>query len=138
MILISHRGNLRGRIPDLENTISSIIEAILSGYYVEIDIWYIDGWFWLGHDKPVTPIHGMFLAHERVICHAKNLDAVSELKNVGAHWFWHENDLMTVTSRGWLWFHPMVGYRSDGVVLDFGVNIRKDSSVFAICADWLE
>ena len=38
MILISHRGNVNGKLPNRENTISYIKEAIAKGFDVEIDI----------------------------------------------------------------------------------------------------
>ena len=43
MKLISHRGNLNGRIPERENHPDYIDEAIEAGYDVEIDIWLNDG-----------------------------------------------------------------------------------------------
>ena len=51
MILISHRGNINEVNLERENTQSYIQEAIDLGYDVEIDIRYIDGKFWLGHDE---------------------------------------------------------------------------------------
>ena len=38
MILISHRGNITGRIPDSENRPSYIQDTINLGYDVEIDV----------------------------------------------------------------------------------------------------
>ena len=52
MILISHRGNLNGKIPLRENEPDYIWLAIQAGYNVEIDIWFVDGKFKLGHDEP--------------------------------------------------------------------------------------
>ena len=31
---------------------------------------------------------------------AKNLDAVNFLYNTSYHWFWHEQDMLTITSKG--------------------------------------
>ena len=39
MILISHRGNINGRQPNLENLPEYIDSALELGYDVEIDIW---------------------------------------------------------------------------------------------------
>jgi hypothetical protein len=52
MIYISHRGNIDGKNPQLENKPSYIDHAISLGYDVEIDIWMIDGFLFLGHDAP--------------------------------------------------------------------------------------
>ena len=50
MKIISHRGNIRGECPDKENRPSYIDCAIGNGYDVEIDVRYLDGGLWLGHD----------------------------------------------------------------------------------------
>ena len=62
MILISHRGNLNGKTDD-ENKPKYIEQALNQGFDVEIDVWYIDNQFWLGHDKPQYKISEGFLEH---------------------------------------------------------------------------
>ena len=52
MKIISHRGNVRGPIPEKENRPSYIDCALGNGYDVEIDINTVNGELWLGHDKP--------------------------------------------------------------------------------------
>jgi hypothetical protein len=52
MILISHRGNISGPNPERENHPDYILEALQAGYEVEIDVWFVDGKFKLGHDGP--------------------------------------------------------------------------------------
>ena len=49
MILISHRGNINGKIIEAENNPGYIDDAIRLGYEVEIDMWWIDGETYLGH-----------------------------------------------------------------------------------------
>ena len=51
-VLISHRGNLNGKQPHRENHPSYIDEALNLGYDCEIDFWYHEDKFWLGHDTP--------------------------------------------------------------------------------------
>jgi hypothetical protein len=53
MILISHRGNINGRLVPFENQPNYIDTAIAAGYDVEIDVWYEveSGKLYLGHDK---------------------------------------------------------------------------------------
>ncbi len=58
MRIISHRGNIRGRVPGRENAPSYIDCALGNGYDVEIDVWSIDGEFWLGHDEPQYKVNG--------------------------------------------------------------------------------
>ena len=40
MILISHRGNLKGINPQRENEPLYIVEALEKGFDVEIDVWW--------------------------------------------------------------------------------------------------
>ena len=51
MKLISHRGNIDGRRPDLENNPDYILKAIDKGYDCEIDVWLLKNTIYLGHDK---------------------------------------------------------------------------------------
>ena len=52
MKLISHRGNTSGPNPEKENSPEYIIAALLAGYEVEIDVWFENGKFMLGHSEP--------------------------------------------------------------------------------------
>jgi hypothetical protein len=52
MKLIAHRGNINGSNPEKENHPDYINEAIKLGHNVEIDVWFINNKFYLGHDDP--------------------------------------------------------------------------------------
>ncbi len=51
MIYIAHRGNTNGRFESYENEPTYIDLAIKKGFDVEIDVWFIDGILYLGHDE---------------------------------------------------------------------------------------
>lgn len=106
MILISHRGNINGRNEIRENSPNYIMEALALGFDVEIDVWFVDGHFWLGHDKPQYQTDFKFLVNEKLWCHAKNMDALVEMKKYVIHFFWHENDKYTLTSKNYIWAFP--------------------------------
>ena len=78
MILISHRGNLNGKIVERENHPDYIDEAINLGYDVEIDIWVVEGYIFLGHDRPDTKIDIGWLTDrsDKLWIHFKNTDAL--------------------------------------------------------------
>ena len=107
MILIAHRGNLLGPKPSLENHPSYIMKAILSGYDVEIDVWWVKDNFYLGHDSPDYKIDKNFLSNRHLWCHAKNFAALGKLEDIGSHYFWHEEDDYTITSNGFIWTYPL-------------------------------
>ena len=75
MILISHRGNIDGPNPKMENKPEYVQKALDLGYDVEIDVWLIDGNFFLGHDEPQYKIERSFLQNKKLWCHAKNIEA---------------------------------------------------------------
>ena len=66
MILISHRGNIDGPQPDTENKPSRIQYAISQGYDVEVDFWFVDNKFYLGHDEPTFQVSLDFLENKKL------------------------------------------------------------------------
>ena len=76
MILISHRGNLNGKNKERENEPLYIIEATEKGYDVEIDVWWKEDRFYLGHDEPYYKVNINFLQNRKFWCHAKNIEAL--------------------------------------------------------------
>lgn len=106
MRLIAHRGNLDGRHPELENAPVYVLKALELGFEVEIDVWQCNSEFWLGHDIPTYTVNPDFFKDDRIWCHAKNLQAFESLMRIGAHCFWHQNDDITLTSRGYVWTYP--------------------------------
>lgn len=116
MIYISHRGNILGVNPDRENTPEYIEEAIREGFDVEIDIWYVDNQFWLGHDSPEIKISEKYLENDRLWCHAKNRSALEKmLANEKIHCFWHQDDDFQLTSRNYIWTYPNKAYSSKSI-----------------------
>ena len=61
MKLIAHRGNLYGPNPSQENNPEYIINTIQHNYDCEIDVHYINGKYFLGHDNPDYKINLDFL-----------------------------------------------------------------------------
>lgn len=60
MIFISHRGNLNGPNKIEENKIEYIEEALNKKFDVEIDLWFVNKNFFLGHDKPQYKVDKKF------------------------------------------------------------------------------
>ena len=146
MKIISHRANLNGPSPETENHPDQINLCISKGYDVEIDLWFINGDYFLGHDNPVYKIPFNFLLQrkERLWVHCKNQDAVFALNNTGFNYFWHQEDDVTLTSHEFIWAYPdkHAKYYRNLVILDFSKNINFDfyrnREVYAVCADYME
>ena len=135
MKIISHRGNLEGRSIETENHPSQIIKAMGEGFDVEVDVWVENNKWFLGHDEPTYEIDFQFIFNykNKLWVHAKNLNAVSELQHKSVNWFWHQEDYVTLTSKGNIWCFP--GYEVDGgIMVDHGQETPKN--IIGVCTDY--
>jgi hypothetical protein len=136
MILISHRGNINGIKSDLENKSEYINEALNQGFDVEIDVWWIDNQFYLGHDEPRYLVKEDFLKKDGLWCHAKNIDALNRMIDNGrTHCFWHQEDDVTLTSEGYLWTYPGKQLTSNSIAVLPEGNVPDD--IAGICSDYV-
>ena len=114
MILIAHRGNINGKIEKFENNPNYIDSAIEQGYDVEIDVWYHQHEFWLGHDEPSYEVSLKWLTDRKdfLWIHCKDLITIDMLRDLqihnktDLHYFFHDEDDCTITSKGDLWVYP--------------------------------
>lgn len=109
MKFIAHRGNLRGKNSERENAPDYIDEAIEAGFDVEIDVWCIDGQYYLGHDMPQYEVDLQWLLNrsEHLWCHAKNLEALHQLIHyTQLNTFWHQGDDYAITTHNFIWTYP--------------------------------
>lgn len=138
MILIAHRGNLNGP-NERENEPLYIEEALSAGYDVEVDVWFHNGGFWLGHDAPTYQVNPSFLKYKGLWCHAKNFNALKALRILKVeHYFWHQEDDFTLTSSGYFWTYPgkeLCGYSI--AVMPELVGDAIDKSIYGICSDYV-
>lgn len=135
---ISHRGNLNGRNIATENHPKQIEHVLNLGIDCEIDVWYKNGRFLLGHDIPQFKVDVDFLQQKGLWCHAKNIDALLKMSKKDIHFFWHENDKLTLTSQGYIWAYPnKIGIKNSIAVLP---EIYKTdiSQCYGVCCDNFE
>lgn len=104
-MIIAHRGLLYGPDKNAENHPSTIAYALNSGFAVEVDVWYENG-FLLGHDCGRYSVNMEYLQQENLWVHCKNIEALVRLSDSKVHCFWHENDSYTLTNRGYVWCYP--------------------------------
>jgi len=134
MKLISHRGNLIGSNPELENNPEYIIQAIENGFDVEIDLWYQNSKFYLGHDNPQYEIEIEWILNlkDKLWVHCKNTDCIDKIYGMDINYFWHDKDLTTITNKGFLWSLPNVFLKNGITVCNEFVEIPE---VFGVCTD---
>jgi hypothetical protein len=138
MLLISHRGNLDGSDPATENSVGQITKAMSAGFQVEIDVRFIYDKFYLGHDLPQYEVDPSFFREfsDRLWCHAKNIEALEKMLDLGLHCFWHEDDRYTLTSKGIIWAYPDY-YTNKGILVMPSKNFiaNLSISIYGICVD---
>ena len=138
MYLISHRGNLNGIQKDMENEPEYINNAINKGFDVEVDVRFEDNKFFLGHDFSQFEINKEFLLNKKIWCHAKTSEALVALDEIKAHFFWHQEDDYTITSKGYIWTYPGKKLLSKSIcVLPEKANY-KEINCLGICSDFIE
>lgn len=137
MIFIAHRGNIKGPNPTRENRMDHIFNALEHGYHVEIDVWYEDKQWWLGHDEPKWKTGTTIFRDPRVWCHAKNAEALSRLKkDKRVHCFWQEDDDYTLTSKGYIWCHVGAVLLPNSICVLPEIEYNGDwSKCYGICSD---
>lgn len=115
MILISHRGNISGKQLECENEPSYIDFAIKNGFNVEIDVRYLSGRWFLGHDTSQYIVEEVWILDkfEKLWIHCKNKEAIERCEKISMkfnwnklNYFWHQDDTLTLTSLGYIWALP--------------------------------
>ena len=138
-ILISHRGNLNGRVVSLENNPQYIQMALDTGFECEVDIYYKSSGWWLGHDNPIYRVDINFLTKRGLWCHAKSIETFYWLLKHEFHCFWHQNDWVTLTNEGYIWTYPgcPLTDRSICVLPELDIGPGFDGCA-GICSDYIE
>ncbi len=138
MIFISHRGNISGIRSNDENNPNYINVALKLGYEVEVDVRFENGKFFLGHDFSQYHIDNEFLLNSKIWCHAKTKEALEALEKIKAHYFWHQEDDYTITSKGYIWTYPGKKLFDKSIcVLPEKYNY-ENFNCLGICSDFIE
>jgi hypothetical protein len=137
MIYISHRGFVDGNNSNLENNPDQIESLIRKNIDVEIDVRFYKNKFYLGHDEPVYEVSHSFIENNKLWCHAKNYATLEELTKIKCHYFWHQQDDYTITSKGFIWVYPGKPLLKNSICV-LPENFDLDTShCYGICTDYL-
>lgn len=142
MILISHRGNIKGPNEVRENSPYYVMEALAIGFNVEIDFWVKDGNLYLGHDKPEYKINHVWLFErgDKLWIHCKNTQAL-EWCNANKdcfNYFWHEQDTATITSKGYMWVYPGKQPVKKSIAVMPEIYEDDISLCMGVCSDYIQ
>ena len=141
MILISHRGNINGRFESYENEPNYIDNAIVEGYDVEIDVWYVNGRLLLGHDKPQYGINLRWITDRisKLWVHCKDIESLVFFKNneYNINYFWHENDKVTITSHKHIWSYPTEKFEPKTIAVLPELYNSTVEGCYGVCSDYI-
>jgi len=136
-ILIAHRGNIDGRIAERENHPDYVRKALSLGYHAEIDIHYVSGKLYLGHDNPQFEIDFSFLFNANLWVHCKNIEVMELLVGTTLlNFFAHEEGII-ITLNGYLWTAPglQLTNKSIAVMPEMSENWNISNAI-GICTDY--
>lgn len=138
MIFIAHRGLLQGPNSAVENSPESIDGAINLGFDVEVDVRYINNRFYLGHDEEQFEVNldWFFSRENKLWIHCKNVESLLRFKKTSLNYFWHEQDTLTLTSKGFIWVYPGKQPIKNSIAVMPEINNDPVESCFGVCTDY--
>ena len=125
----------------LENSPFYIDDAIDAGYDVEVDLRAIEGCFYLGHDESEFGITLQWLNERKdsLWVHCKNLEAIEWFSMIKSfNYFWHEEDKVTLTSKGYVWAYPGNQPIKNSIAVLPEIHNDNIKSCVGICSDFIE
>lgn len=143
MIKIAHRGNINGKLSEMENSPDYVMAALEKGYECEIDLWCLEEKFFLGHDGPQHSVGKKFLfdLSSKLWIHCKNLEALKFVaENKGSlNGFWHQEDRYTFTTRGYIWTYPNQPTTTLSILVHLGKwnETINHKQLTGICSDFM-
>lgn len=149
MIIISHRGNLEGPNPQKENHPEYVDKALDLGFDVEVDVWVLGDKIFLGHDSPEFRVNlsWFFDRCRNIWIHCKNLESLSYFSSISStkdfdwkckyNYFWHQSDLATLTSAGFMWVYPGNQPILGSVAVLPEIQGEDTTGCYAVCTDYV-
>ena len=144
MKLISHRGNLTGPNTRSENNPQYIQNALDLGFEVEVDVRTKGDLIFLGHDYYEYPVdfYWILARADKLWIHCKNLDAFSFFSSRSPednpfNYFWHENDAVTMTSKGIPWAYPGKQPILGSIAVLPEIHNDELSQCYGVCTDYV-
>lgn len=145
MKYISHRGNLDSINPSFENSPNYIDLAIKEGFDVEIDVRYLNGKLYLGHDNPDygIDIEWLIQRSENLWIHTKDINSLYILNEYNLKIFFHEKESHTIIHNSkFIWTHNINEATNKSIIPLLGLSdldsFEENKFVYGICSDYIK
>jgi hypothetical protein len=142
---IAHRGLLDGPNTSLENCPDTIETNVKNKRVSECDVWFENGRYYLGHDKPVYIIEWEWIIEKKdyLLIHAKNCFTFNEMKRrndteaIGLDIFYHTDEEIILTTMGKCIVYPGVNVLDDcmSMMPEMALHIDRSRAGY-ICSDF--
>lgn len=152
-LLIAHRGLVDGPDRFKENSLTALLSARSQGFDVEVDVWYDNYNFYVGHDDPMWQADIETLKSignvendptSHIWIHCKNINALAafqELSSFRCNYFFHENDPITLTNNGYVWTFPGKQLTSNSICVmpEWTYSLKEISAMYSygFCSDYV-
>lgn len=135
MKYISRKGNLFGQNPTRSNSPDYILEALIAGFDVMVDVWLFNEKIWLGFEEPTYLTTYEFLRIPGIWANARTDEICYHLLSIGGIHCLHEIETTTLTSNNYMWTKNNIFYPYSIAVLMPGDVIPDLNTCAGVCAD---
>ena len=103
-------------------------------------MWWIEGRIYLGHDKHQYEVNEEWLGEriDKLWVHCKNIELLSWIRSTSLHYFWHENDTVTLTSKNYIWAYPGKQPIKNSIAVMPEINNDNVSGCIGVCSDYIQ
>jgi hypothetical protein len=124
----------------MENMPEYVEAALEMGFEAEVDVWWVHGKYYLGHEEPTYEVGGsFFLDNELLWCHAKTPETLYHLLHLNTDCFYIEDMWQcTLTSNNLIWTSPngILTPRSVAVMPEYAAWSKEQvRSCAGVCSD---
>jgi hypothetical protein len=154
-MIIAHRANIYGPNPHTENSIESLKECVDKHINVELDIWYKNGKYYLGHDEPKTEFEpeSFRFGLITVFYHCKTIETFFNLRKIYLFskqfdLFMHDKDAATLTNNGIIWTYPGQPLYKHSIAvmpeivspsyLEQAKSLYSQNKITGVCTDYVQ
>ena len=78
-----------------------------------------------------------FLKNKKLWCHAKNIEALFEMLEHEVHCFWHQEDDVSLTSKGYIWTYPLKPLTSQSICVQPELYNANFNHCLGVCSDFI-
>ena len=106
---------------------------------IKLILFDLDGRVYLGHNEPQYEVDDVWLGNraDKLWVHCKNTDSLNWVRSTILHYFWHEEDMVTLTSKNHIWAYPGKQPIKGSIAVMPEVHNDDLDNCIGICSDYI-